>query len=267
MAAAPAPAGRVATVAGRPISVECLEERVAEIRRLPRGRHLPPDGAVDPLGLRRWIVQDLVTEALILHEARSAGVVASTVDAAVGPLVERVTRHITVSAVDALAYYERNHDRYRHPESRRVRHVLVATEAAARAVAVAIRHGHDMAGVARTVSIDAGSRASGGDLGDIRRGEIAGPFEEAIFGAEGGSVVGPIRTEHGWHVARVESVSAQSQVPFEDARPAIEATLLTEARLLEFERWLERRRAALVVIEPEFEHPAHPIHGVGTHRH
>jgi len=74
MAAAPAPAGRVATVAGRPISVECLEERVAEIRRMPRGRHLPPDGAVDPLGLRRWIVQDLVTEALILHEARSAGV-------------------------------------------------------------------------------------------------------------------------------------------------------------------------------------------------
>ncbi|MFL5726384.1 MAG: peptidyl-prolyl cis-trans isomerase [Chloroflexota bacterium] len=267
MSAAPAPATHVATVAGRAISVACLEEREAALRRLPRGRHLPPAGGVDPLGVRRWIVQELVTEALILHEARREGIAASTVDAAVGPLVERVARQVTVPARDVRGYYERNQDRYRHPESRRVRHVLVATDAAARAVADAIRHGDEMAGVARRVSIDAGTRASGGDLGDVRRGELAGPFEDAIFGAACGSLVGPIRTEHGWHVARVESVTAASQIPFDEARPAIEARLLADARLLEFERWLERRRAAVVVIEPEFEHPAHPIHGAGTHRH
>jgi parvulin-like peptidyl-prolyl isomerase len=134
-------------------------------------------------------------------------------------------------------------------------------------VAVSIRNGEDMATLARAVSIDAGSRTSGGDLGDVRRGQLAGSLEEAVFGAEVGALVGPIRTEHGWHVARGESATTESQVPFEDARPAIEETLLVAERALEFDRWLERRRAALVVIEPEFEHPAHPIHGVGTHRH
>ena len=52
-----------------------------------------------------------------------------------------------------------------------------------------------------------------------------------------------------------------------DARPAIEAELLAAERTRVFAAWLEERRAALAVIEPEFEHPPHPIHGFPSHRH
>jgi [acyl-carrier-protein] S-malonyltransferase len=79
--------------------------------------------------------------------------------------------------------------------------------------------------------------------------------------------VGPIQTEHGWHVARVEVVVEESYVPYAEARPAIEAELLTAARASAFAVWLEQRRADLVTIEPEFEHPAHPFHGLPSHRH
>ena len=274
----------VATVAGRPIPIERLEERVAEVRSGPRGRHVPPDRAYDPLNLHRWIVQELVTEEVLLHEARTAGLVAngaSTADrrrgdseverarwaSVVAALVERVTAHVTVSARDVREYYRRNHDLYRRPESCRVRHILVASQASARRIARRLKQGDDMAALAAAVSIDAGSRALGGDLGDVRRGELAGPFEGAVFGAESGALVGPFRTEHGWHVARVEAFSPESFVPFAEARPAIETALLTVARSNEFEAWLEGRRAALAVIEPDFEHPSHPINGVPHHRH
>ena len=40
------------------------------------GRHLPPDGGQVSIGIRRWVVQELVTEAIIVHEAEAAGIIA-----------------------------------------------------------------------------------------------------------------------------------------------------------------------------------------------
>ena len=124
-----------------------------------------------------------------------------------------------------------------------------------------------MGTLAEALSTDAGTRARGGDLGDVHRGEFTGPFEDAVFGAEIGAIVGPIQTEHGWHVARVEAAANDAYLPLAEVRPGIEAELVAAARTQVFAAWLERRRSALTVIEPEFEHPAHPIHGVPSHRH
>ncbi len=164
-------------------------------------------------------------------------------------------------------YYERNRDLYRRREARRVRHILLADEASARVVARRLAAGAEMGALAVSHSIDAGSRAQGGDLGDVHRGELSGPLEDAIFEAAIGAIVGPIQTEHGWHVARVEGVTPASEVPYGEARPAIEAELLAAERTRMFGAWLDGRRRALAVIEPGFEHPAHPVHGLPSHRH
>jgi [acyl-carrier-protein] S-malonyltransferase len=267
------PARHVATVGGRPISIERLEERVAEVRRGPRGRHLPPGGGSESFRLQRWIVQELVTEDVLLHEARSAGIIAPDAivpkpsPSAVATLAERVTASVTVPASEIRAYYERNADLYRRREARRIRHILLPDEPTAALVTRRLAAGEEMGALAAAVSIDAGSRTQGGDLGDVHRGELTGPFEDAIFGAEVGAIVGPIQTEHGWHVARIEAVTEPSDVPYDEARPAIEAELLAAARAWAFGAWLERRRSALVAIEPEFEHPSHPHHGAPSHRH
>jgi hypothetical protein len=278
----PSPAPHVATVGGRPISIERLEERIAEVRQGPRGRHLPPGSGSESVRFLRWIVQELVTEDVLVHEARAAGIIGPDAGpnpgapdatapklstATVAVLADRVTASVTVPETDIRAYYERNLDRYRLRAARRVRHILLPDEASAGLVIRRLAAGEDLASLARAVSTDAGSRTQGGDLGDIHRGEFAGPLEDAIFEAEPGAVIGPIGTEHGWHVARVEAVTPPSQVPYGEARPAIEAELLAAARAREFAAWLEARRSTLAVIEPGFEHPAHPLHGFPSHRH
>ena len=111
------------------------------------------------------------------------------------------------------------------------------------------------------------SPGSGGEPLDVRRGELAGPLEDALFGAQEGKVVGPIETEHGFHVARLESVIPQFVAPYEDVRTVIEEDLLVAARERAFDEWLDGRRQELATIEPQFEHPAHPIHGIPSHRH
>ena len=124
-----------------------------------------------------------------------------------------------------------------------------------------------MEDVARAVSIDAGSRRGGGYLGEVRRGELAGSLEDALFAAEVGAIVGPCETEHGWHVARVEAVIPATTIPYPEVRGAIGSDLLAVARARAFDEWLQERRRALAIIEPDFAHPADPVHGIPSHRH
>jgi [acyl-carrier-protein] S-malonyltransferase len=196
--------------------------------------------------MRRWVVQELVMEAVLAHEAQAAGI------AHVAGLVAHVTAEARVPEWDIRAYYDRNPDLYEHPEARTVRHLLEGDETAALAAAV---------------RVDRAGPSVPGETQDVRRGELAGPLEEAIFAAEVGTVVGPIRTELGWHVARIEAATAPFVTPFAEARSAIEDELLVAVRARAFDEWLEGRRAALVVVEPGFEHPGHPLHGVSSHRH
>lgn len=72
----------------------------------------------------------------------------------------------------------------------------------ARDLARQARSGADFAKLARENSED-GSAAEGGALGYTGRGGWVKPFEDAAFGARPGQIVGPIRTQFGWHVIKV----------------------------------------------------------------
>jgi hypothetical protein len=237
---------------------------VAEVLRGPRGRHVPPHGGDESMQFRRWLVQELVTTEVLVHEARAAGLIgargsasAPAADAPETPaatlprgvvarLFERVTRGVAVPETEVRAYYERNLDLFRTQEVRRLRHCLSRTFAEASAGVEALE---------------------AGEAWDLRRGEFSGPVEEAAFAATPGELIGPLESELGWHVAHLERIDAASILSFEEARPAIEAELLAVARARAFGEWLEERRQALSVIEPEWEHPAHPVHGMVRHRH
>jgi [acyl-carrier-protein] S-malonyltransferase len=103
----------VAVVGDRPITRAALDARVAAVRRGPRGKHLPPDiGTHATSTIGRWIVQELVTEAVLEHEVRAAALGELTPDTAVA-LVERVTADISVPEAQIRDYYDRNDDLYR----------------------------------------------------------------------------------------------------------------------------------------------------------
>jgi [acyl-carrier-protein] S-malonyltransferase len=97
----------IATVAGQPISVSVLEERIALLRRGPRGRHLPPPGSPGYGDACRWVVRELVTEAVLEHEARARGLTEPS------QLVLAVTEGVAVSRDEVRSYYDRNPDLYR----------------------------------------------------------------------------------------------------------------------------------------------------------
>jgi parvulin-like peptidyl-prolyl isomerase len=249
------------------------------MRRGPLSRHFPPAGHAEPPDVRRLVARQLATEELLRQEAERAGIVQARRQrrdpsssagelARIAPLLlDKVTADVRITESDVRAYYERNLDRYRVRAGLRVRHILVADAETAEQLRRRLQRGARFASLARRWSIDPWSRATGGELGVVRRGELAGPLEEALFAAPPRSLVGPIKTEHGWHLARVDERVDEGHEPYEVVRDAIRAELLAAARERAFGEWLEERRAAVAVMAAGFGHPADPVDGIPTHRH
>lgn len=84
-------------------------------------------------------------------------------------------------------------------------HILVETEEEANAVLDRLNAGEDFATVASEVSIDTSSAVNGGDLGCASPGQYVTEFADATMTADVGSVTGPVETQYGFHVIRVDS--------------------------------------------------------------
>ena len=144
----------------------------------------------------------------------------------------------TVDAADVRKQYDANMQKYATAEERTVAHVLIpvkpdATEADraaarkqadelfARARANPAKFGD----LAREFSKDPGSAQQGGDLGTFARGTMVKGFEDAAFAANVGDIVGPVQTEFGWHIIKVNGVKAAQVQSFDDVKGQIEADL------------------------------------------
>jgi [acyl-carrier-protein] S-malonyltransferase len=259
--------GVVALVAGTPITINQVRNRLASVERGPLASLLPKSGPEHRRG-RRWVLRLLVTEALVSHHAgfttdqssnsEANGISVNGIDNfrateladAAQRLFDRVTSGIYVSEEELRGYYTRNLDRYQLPERRLLRHRW--EKSLQRAQLAAGRLADDD---------PAGTRF------EMRRGEFAGPFEEAAFAAHVGEVIGPIESELGWHVALVEAIFESGYAPYERVRSDIETDLLSVARGRAFDQWLEQQRRALAVVAPGWGHPGDPSLPDFSHRH
>jgi parvulin-like peptidyl-prolyl isomerase len=73
----------------------------------------------------------------------------------------------------------------------------------ARTLLAQARSGADFAKLARENSQDYGTAAQGGELGWASKDRWVKPFSDAAFKARPGEVVGPVRTQFGWHIIKV----------------------------------------------------------------
>jgi peptidyl-prolyl cis-trans isomerase SurA len=92
-------------------------------------------------------------------------------------------------------------------------------------ILTAIRAGEDFEVMARRFSADSASRERGGDLGWFRPGQMVRPFEAAAYAIRPGDVVGPVESEFGFHLIKLEKVRG----PERQARHILIAPEVTEA--------------------------------------
>jgi len=120
------------------------------------------------------------------------------------------------------------------------------TKQQARALYDRIKQGEDLGEIAKKVSDDTGSKATGGDLGWQPAGVFAPEFEKAIEALQPGEVSAPFRTSFGWHIAKVverRTRDTTDQTRRARARAAIQNRKAAE----EYDMWLRRLRAEAYV--------------------
>lgn len=145
---------------------------------------------------------------------------------------EHAESGIQVTEQALKEYYEQVKDRFTTQERRHGRHILITVgdgvdDAVARKKAEELtakaKAGADFAQLAKENSKDPGSAQQGGDLGWAQRGMFVGPFEDALFAMSAGEIRGPVKSDFGYHVLKLEEVEAGHVKTFEEARAEVEA--------------------------------------------
>lgn len=83
------------------------------------------------------------------------------------------------------------------------RHILAKDEASAKIVEDRLAKGEDFAKVAKELSADTGSAATGGDLGWFGKGAMVPEFETAAFSQKVGEIGQPVKSQFGYHIIQV----------------------------------------------------------------
>ena len=169
-------------------------------------------------------------------------------------IFEVVTKDSKVTEQEILEYYTQNQSQYGTPESRDVRHILIAekdgdkvdfeaSKAKADEIYAQLAGGADFASLAKESSVDPGSKDSGGKL-TIARGQTVPEFDKVSFELDNGELSKPVKTEYGYHVIEaVSEVRKATTTPIAKVRATIRATLLQQKRNEEMKAWVEDLKA------------------------
>jgi foldase protein PrsA len=166
-------------------------------------------------------------------------------------IFDEVTKDAKVTEEEILQYYTANASQYGTPESRDVRHILIAEKdkdgnvdfAASKAKADEIynelKNGADFATLAKENSADPGSKDSGGKL-TISRGQTVPEFDKVSFELAKGELSKPVKTQYGYHVIEaVSDVRKATTTSIDKVRASIRTTLLQQKRNEEMQAWVE----------------------------
>ena len=145
---------------------------------------------------------------------------------------------VAVEPAEVKKAYEERLATYGKPEERKASHILVAlkpdmkdaereaAKAKAEKLAAQARAAPaKFAELAKANSEDPGSAAQGGDLGFFARGSMVKPFEDAVFAAKEGDIVGPVASDFGWHVIMITGIEKARQRSFDEVKGELEADL------------------------------------------
>jgi len=232
--AAPGPSATEDPVVARVNGRDILRSQIVEMQQsLPAQFRDLPLKELFPILLRQLVDTRLVAEA-----ARSARLDQDEqVKKRINTLTDRVLEQAYVEReVKKEVTDERLRSRYQaiakefKPTPQvRARHILVASEGAARAVIADLDKGGDFARIARDKSSD-GAAQRGGDLGYFGQGDMVPAFAGAAFKLKPGEYTkAPVQTQFGWHVIRVEDQRTYAGPSFEEAREELHAAATQEA--------------------------------------
>ena len=220
----------LASVNGKPITETAVEQFIASLGQ--RGQ------AYQNAQGRAAILEELIAQELFLADAKKnlfeyeegfKAELARVKDRLlVNYAMEKVLSKISVSDDEAKKYYDDNAAKFVTGETVNASHILVADEETAKDLLSKIEKGEISFEDAAKAHSTCPSGQEGGALGDFGRGQMVPEFDAACFSMEIGEVRGPVATQFGYHLIRLNSKGESTQIPFGEIKEQIRSQLMGE---------------------------------------
>jgi peptidyl-prolyl cis-trans isomerase SurA len=179
--------------------------------------------------LKRNITRSIMKRQLLSHELESK---------------------IAVSDDEVRAEYEAKHADYDRPGSLHLQEIVVKTQSGSQTLANDLvkraRAGEDFAEMARAYS-SSPTRSSGGDLGQLKKGDLTPEIEKVAFALPVGGVSDPLPTSEGFRILKVVEKTESTHVPFDEVKADIQKRLSSERTDKEYDAYMEGLRKAAII--------------------
>lgn len=188
--------------------------------------------AKDSPELREDIKRDLIGREVLIMEANKQGFgtrpeVAAALDNArqsiiINAMLADYMKKNPVKEPEMRAEYEKYKATLGDKEYK-VRHILVPTEDEAKGLIAKLRAGSKFEDLAKASSKDTNSAVKGGDLDWSNPGMWVPEFSKAMVALAKGAITdAPVKTQHGYHVIKLDDVRPLKLPPFENVRQQVE---------------------------------------------
>lgn len=251
----------VATVGDQTVWVSDVKREAAAQGLIGEGEPLDVSSQAFHQVLDEVIDQKLLAAEAIKHKLEADPLVKRRLAAARERILgdalvdSEVERMVSESAIKDL--YDEQVRLSKQTDEFHARQIVTATQADAEAVKKLVIGGQPFDAVAMQRSTDAASRFNGGDLGYVAANSMPQPYASALAGARPGDIVGPIKTDVGWVILKLEDRRPEKPLSIDEARPQIVRFLhLSEVRDL-LER-LRRKTPLKLLIAPAQDVPGAP---------
>ena len=176
---------------------------------------------------RKEVVGQMADAVLFAEAAKSAGldrrsdiafqIKWQTMQTLLQAYLQQLSAKWYMSDKAMRTYYDNHQQEFVQEAAAQARHILTETESDALSAALQIYKTKDFAKVAAEYSRDPNTANNGGELGWVEKGLMTASVDKAIEGAKIGSLVGPVKSEFGWHIIEVTARRDAKQLTFEEA--------------------------------------------------
>lgn len=215
------PTGRVlAQVDGKPITEEDVSRFIQAMGRNGRAYNTPQGRAavLDQLIAQRLFLLDAQRNLYEREPAFKAQLAAVKDQLLMEYSITKCLQGVRVTEEEVKAYYNEHKDDLQAEASVNASHILVDSEDRANELLADIRAGKISFEDAARQHSTCPSGKQGGSLGDFAQGQMVPEFDQAVFSMEEGELRGPVKTQFGYHIIRLNKKNEASPISYSDIR-------------------------------------------------
>ncbi len=155
-------------------------------------------------------------------------------------LVERffkkeLEENLKTTEEELKKYYDEHPEEAKAPVETRASHILLKSREEADTVQKKLKAGSKFEDLAKTHSIDTGSKVRGGDLGFFHSGVMVPEFEEAALKLKKGETSGIVETRFGFHIIKVTDKKTGKEKSFDESKMELEQKLIKKKKKEKFD--------------------------------